>query len=69
MLTFSVCNLNHKSSIIRSPFDPDAEVTKQLPAVHSDSISVESLLSDDEILLVFSHMAYTQESNERVTGK
>ena len=41
--------------------DPAERVTIQVPTVHSDSIAVESVLNEDEALLVFSPKPYSDE--------
>jgi beta-lactamase regulating signal transducer with metallopeptidase domain len=43
-------------------------VTIQVPTVHSDSIAVESVLDEDEALLVFSPKPYSDNSDSENTG-
>ena len=53
-----------------SPDDPDADVTVQVSTVQSDSISVQSRLSKDNVLLVFSPKPYSNDNEtERSMGQ
>lgn len=48
--------------------DPEERVTIQVPTVKSDSIAVESVLSESEALLLFSPKPYSSESNGDVAN-
>jgi hypothetical protein len=49
--------------------DPQERVTIQVPTVHSESIAVESVLSEDEALLVFSPRPYSDEVDRENASK